>query len=122
MASVSARLGYVLNNAVRSGHREHVLRDLVKIESGEIARDQIPSIWEKVIVQSVVQDKISRRMSDAAGPLRLYRSAGGEVLFSVRSSGESGPVVRFVKAAAAHVDDVFLADLQELLVRRIDAE
>ena len=43
--AIPVRLGYALSVAVQYGFEEAVVRDIAKIESGEIRRDEIPGVW-----------------------------------------------------------------------------
>ena len=121
VGKISARLGYVLNAAVRDGYREAVLRDLNRIEAGEIGRDQIPGVWGK---QGAVVDRPLVTLQPggvaAKAPVQ-YRDQAGRVLFTVKSSGESGPVLRFSKAVQLAVDDALLVEIQALITKRLSS-
>lgn len=119
VTKISARLGYVLNNAVRNGYREAVLRDLSLIESGAIGRDQIPGVWAQ---QTTTVDMAGVRLGSnirAAQARVQYRDESGRLLFSVRSSSESGPVLRFSKATQAVVDDAFWDEIVAQIAKRL---
>lgn len=122
VGKLSARLGYVLNAAVRAGHREAVLRDLNRIESGEIGRDQIPGVWAQ---QGTAVDKAALRVQSSAdaGNARVqYRDNRGRLLFSVRSSSESGPVLRFSRAVQSVVDEGFWLEIQAQITKRLPSQ
>lgn len=122
VGKISARLGYVLNAAVRDGYREAVLRDLNRIETGEIGREQIPDVWAK---QGAVVDRATVRLQpigDGAKAPVQYRDQGGRVLFTVKASGESGPVLRFSKAVQGAVDEGFFGEIHALITKRLAAK
>jgi hypothetical protein len=94
-----------------------VLENLKGIERGEIPRDQIPIIWteRKKTVLETPSTCIPR------GPSRAvqYARQDGAPLFSVRESGESGPVLRFSKAVSHVLDDAFWTEIQAQVERRL---
>jgi len=110
ISRVSVRLGYVVARAVQQGFGEQVLQNLKDIEDGVISRDQIPSLWVDPPAKATVTP-VSRQ----TGPVRAVRYArqDGTPLFSVRESGESGPVLRFSKVVGQLLDETFWADIQK---------
>lgn len=116
IAGVSARLGYVLNQAVKDGYLSQVLRDLGRIEAGELSRHEIPGVWSAEPVAAPKAEP--RRVRASAGP-RVFLSAKGQRLFSVATSGASGARVSIAPAAAASLDDAFWDELRAALERRL---
>jgi len=116
ISRVSVRLGYVLARAVREGFREQVLQNLTDIEAGVISRDQIPSLWANPPAKATVTP-VSRQ-TDHVRAVR-YTRQDGMPLFSVRESGESGPVLRFSKVVGQLLDETFWADIQKEVETRL---
>lgn len=121
VGKLSARLGYVLNAAVRDGYREAVLRDLNRIESGEIGRDQIPGVWARQGSVDSAPVRVQSR-ADSSNARVQYRDNAGRLLFSVRSSSESGPVLRFSKVVQPVVDETFWLEMQAQITKRLSPE
>lgn len=119
VTKVSARLGYVLNLAVKEGFREAVLRDLSRIESGDIGRDQIPGVWaQKGNVGDRTGVRLASNSRSSEGRIQ-YHDQSGRLLFSVRSSSESGPVLRFSKVTQAIIDDTLLDEIRVQVSKRL---
>jgi ParB/RepB/Spo0J family partition protein len=116
ISRVSVRLGYAVARAVQEGFGEQVLQNLKDIEAGVISRDQIPSLWVDPLAKATVTP-VSRQ----TGPVRAVRYArrDGTPLFSVRESGESGPVLRFSKVVGQILDETFWADIQKEVEARL---
>ena len=113
--SISARLGYALNQAVREGFLRDVLRDLPRIESGEIPRDQVPDVWRN---GTIAREKPKAGVR-AQGKIIEYCSTNGDVLFSVRKNAKSHIGVHISAAVALSLDDNFWEDLKLLIARRV---
>lgn len=112
---VSVRLGYALAAAVKAGHRAKVLRDLAKIESGEIARDDIPAIWEKE--GSATRSDGRTGAAKAGSPLAHTFKMGGQTIFSAKISAAGSAVIRFPKNANMQFSDALWQELEGLIQR-----
>lgn len=117
---VSARLGYALHLAVREGFLREVLKDLPRIESGEIKRDQIPGIWREggataqggapvaVVATGPVVRTAARRFTDQQGRL----------LFTLLAGGRRGSVLRVPAELSAGLDDGCWNEIAQTIARR----
>lgn len=115
ITTISVRLGYALHRAIEQGFLNHILAHISEIESGLISRDQIPVIWAQTEEVAASRFLANRSVSQAV----RYSSADGTPLFSLRSSGESGPVLRFSKAIAQILDESLWKEIQECVEKRL---
>ena len=113
--SVSLRLGYALSSAVKAGHKEKVLRDLVKIETGLITRDEIPSIWER---EAGTNHKVGAksRIRSISAPEHSF-SIEGKPVFNAKVSGGGSAVIRFTTKAHVGFSEGFWKEFEDLVRR-----
>jgi len=117
---VSARLGYSLHLAAQDGYVREVLRDLPKIESGEIPRDQVPGIWRKAA--STVPDPCPDTRSETAriAP-RKFVGSEGRALFALRVSPDAGATISVPRDVARALGESFWDELAQLIEQRVQA-
>ena len=113
--SVSLRLGYALSSAVKAGHKEKVLRDLAKIESGQITRDEIPGIWEQAAGTNHKVGSKSRTRNISA-PEHSF-SIEGKPVFNAKVSGGGSAVIRFTTKAHVGFSEGFWKEFEDLVRR-----
>ena len=118
IGAVSARLGYVINGAVRDGFREFVLRDLAQIEAGAISRDDIPGVWAGEVQPAEVAVTPQPVHARPRAEVAVYRSGEGRALFQVTERPGKGSVVRFDRSLAGTLDAEFWSEVQRLIVSR----
>ena len=113
--SVSLRLGYALSSAVKAGHKEKVLRDLAKIESGQITRDEIPGIWEQ---EAGTNHKVGSksRTRNISAPEHSF-SIEGKPVFNAKVSGGRSAVIRFTTKARVAFSEGFWKEFEDLVRR-----
>ena len=113
--SVSLRLGYALSSAVKAGHKEKVLRDLAKIESGQITRDEIPGIWEQ---EAGTNHKVGSksRTRNISAPEHSF-SIEGKPVFNAKVSGGRSAVIRFTTKARIAFSEGFWKEFEDLVRR-----
>ncbi len=116
ITTISVRLGYALHRAIEQGFLDHVLAHLSEIEAGLISRDQIPAIWTQAEEEAAGPRLLTNRSASQAV---RYTSADGTPLFSLRNSGESGPVLRFSKAIAQVLDESLWEEIQQRVEERL---
>jgi ParB/RepB/Spo0J family partition protein len=110
--ALSLRLGYALATAVSDGHLADVLRDLPRIEAGEISREDIPAIWK-----SNVPSEAAIRLPDkrATSPHTHKFQAEGRVVFQAKVSGSGAAVIRFPTKSRVQFRDAFWEELEALV-------
>lgn len=113
LADVSTRLGYVLNAAVKEGFLSQVLRDLPRIESGEIRREMIPEVWRG---EKTEGSRPTRLPAKPRAQSRVYSDSAGRALFSVVQGGK-GAAVTIAPDIASELSETFWTELQALVLR-----
>ena len=113
--SLSLRLGYALSSAVKAGHKRKVLRDLDKIESGQISRDEIPRIWEQKAATNPQVGAKSRNRNISA-PAHSF-SIEGQPVFNAKVSGGGSAVIRFTTKARVGFSQDFWTEFEDLVLR-----
>ena len=113
--NMSVRLGYALSSAVKAGHKEKVLRDLAKIESGQITRDEIPGIWEQA---AGINHKVGSksRTRNISAPEHSF-SIEGKPVFNAKVSGGGSAVIRFTTKARVGFSEGFWKEFEDLIRR-----
>jgi ParB/RepB/Spo0J family partition protein len=112
---ISVRLGYALSSAVKAGLKDKVLRDIGKIEAGEIARDDIPTIWEREAVPNP-QAVPKSRSRNISAPAHSF-SIAGQPVFNAKVSGGGSAVIRFTTKARVGFSEGFWKELEDLVQR-----
>lgn len=115
MEVISARLGYGLNQAVQEGFLREVLRDLPRIESGEIPRDAVPAIWREAGNREA--SRAVQAVPRARAAARRFVDSTGKGLYRLRLSA-SGAYVSVPAAIAAALEEDFWEELARLIERR----
>jgi len=138
LRNIPASIGYTLSLAVQNGYRAQVLRDIGRIEAGEIPRNSIPSVWEVEEGQGLSSDEPtftgeSRMVSDADDPPlprddadgagkripSVHKEADGRLLFTAREGGKGALVIRIPAGRAVKASDSFLSELESFIGSRL---
>ena len=117
--ALSLRLGYALATAVSDGHLVDVLRDLPKIETGEISREDIPAIWKSKVPSREVVRLPERRPTS---PHTHRFQAEGKVVFQAKVSGSGAAVIRFPTKSRVQFSDAFWQELEALVKKHRSSE
>jgi ParB/RepB/Spo0J family partition protein len=116
--TISARLGYGLNQAVQEGFLREVLRDPPRIEAGEIPRDAVPGVWRQG--GKPKGGEFVAPVPRSRTPSRRFVNAEGKSLYRLRLS-PSGASINVPAAVAAGLQDDFWDELAQLIQRRLPA-
>jgi ParB/RepB/Spo0J family partition protein len=126
---IPVRLGYELHRAIAEGYQAQVLRDLSRIESGEILRTDIPRVWQEpgLGMQGTSDDEREKGGSSsspglkpalAVGMRAEYKGSGGRTLFTLAPSAR-GSAVTIPTAVANRLPEEFWAELATLMESRL---
>lgn len=133
LRNIPVSVGYALNLAISKGFRSQVLRDIGRIEAGEIPRDSIPEVWEREAVQAgVAKGEIFTRENDpaavaadaasvgvASSSPAVYKDEDGRMLFTAKGGGKGGVTIRIPSSRASKLDEAFWSDLKRLIGSRL---
>jgi ParB family chromosome partitioning protein len=119
VASISARLGYVLSQAVKEGLKDRLLTRINDIEAGVIARDDLIDVLKTADKESGPGQLQYSGAEEAPTPPVRYTGENGRLLFSVKK-GASGLNVRFSKGVSKWLDESFWKYVETELRRRVE--
>ena len=118
--AMSVRTGYVLSVAVKDGFESQIVRDMARIESGEILRDQIPAVWRDEKPQSEAKPTAAavKKLSGADGSLRKLFSASGVEVGRLVMTSDGGISLKLRAKAGSQLGErqiaKFVSALEEL--------
>jgi hypothetical protein len=119
---ISVRTGYALSVAITQGFESQILRDIRKIESGEIQRDQIPIVWrEKRDIshapdtEGSAQNSTDSTRSKVVSKVAIYKSSTGRVLCKSKVNVDGAVTLKLTKEFAAKLDDAKLKKVLALI-------
>ncbi len=110
IASLSLRIGYALSVAQGRGYMAQIIRDMPKIENGDIRVADIPRVWDDH--SNVGDEERPTRPRASATP---FASPSGEQLFTKVVSRSGAVTLKFPKEFASYVSDATLARLVDLI-------
>lgn len=119
--AIPVRLGYALSVAVQDGFEEAVIRDIEKIESGEIRRDEIPGVW---LSKSAQAEESGTASSDGAAstsePARVAQISrllgrSGVVLGRLKQTSNGGVTLKLPPAVGRKLTPQTIEDIAALL-------
>lgn len=132
LRNIPASVGYELSLAVQNGFRAQVIRDIGRIEAGEIPRNSIPAVWESEAGQGALQASPiftgeNRRGSEIGNSKRqtgksapsVHKGEDGRLLFTAKEGGKGAFVIRIPAGRAAKVTEAFLSELEGLIESRL---
>ncbi len=133
LRNIPVSVGYALNLAIGKGFRAQVLRDIGRIEAGEIPRDSIPGVWESEGGQAgASKGEIFTRENDPAAVATdaasvgasssssaVYKGEDGRLLFTAKGGGKGGVTIRIPSSRASKLDEAFWSDLESFIGSRL---
>ncbi len=132
LRNIPVSVGYALSLAVQKGFRAQVLRDVGRVEAGEIPRDLIPAIWEAEAGQGAsatgaifTRENLSN--DDESVPLRptsngvpsVHKGADGRLLFTAKEGSTGSLTIRIPAGRTAKATDAFLRELEAFIGSRL---
>ena len=101
------RTGYVLSVAVKDGFESQIIRDMARIESGEIQREQIPAIWRDTQppLQARQATRAGKKMAGAAGSHRKLFSASGVEVGRLTMASDGGVTLKLRAKVGSQLDE-----------------
>jgi ParB family chromosome partitioning protein len=129
MRRIPASLGYALHVATGKGFLSQILRDIGRIEAGEIPRDSIPEVWEKEFEEAAaIFTRENSAASDAAAEAgaatarasaETVRTDDGRVICTLKEGAGRAITIRIPAATATRADEQFRAELADFLRNRL---
>lgn len=121
--AVPVRLGYVLANAHREGFEAELIRDMSRIESGEISRDQIPAVWREERAgpqRRNESDSAEKRVGDPTAPAssvatRSLKDTSGREICKIKTVASGGLTLKFPPRVASKISDAQLDRIVAIL-------
>ncbi|MFM1990348.1 MAG: DNA-binding protein [Pseudomonadota bacterium] len=117
--ALSVRVGYQLYLASRDGFTDQIVRDLPKIESGEIGLKDIPDVWRGEGGQPGAEPNEATGLSLARMPARQFVGSTGRVLFALKTGAGGAASAVFDKGVSRCLDEAFWAEVSALVERRL---
>ena len=105
--------------ASRDGFTEQIVRDLPRIESGQIGLKDIPRVWKGPDGQAGEGGGTGTFDAPSRLPPLDVLSKDGKVLFSVKTGASGASSAVFAKPIAQRLDDDFWADVKALIEKRL---
>jgi ParB family transcriptional regulator, chromosome partitioning protein len=124
LEKMSARTGYELQRACAAGYLAQVLRDLPKVESGEITQKQIATVWNNQPEPlTTVEVAVPKTPEEGDGPAKGVASVsiqgkGGETLFVVKDTVR-GPQLKIPAPVAKRFGPTFWDELGDFIQSKL---
>lgn len=114
LKAMPVRLGYVLSVAVREGFTSELIRDMPRIESGEIPRDAIPDVWRESAQDSQGTDTVRAERLPKKVP-KIYNDKSGTEICRVYASADGAVTLKLAPHAGSRLSTSKVAKIVELL-------